>query len=670
MSKRPVNIDDLMAMQFPGDSQLSPDGQHIVFTLTNMDLEKNAYQSTLWMLEKTEEGWGEPKQFTNHEKYEKLCRDTAPRWSSCGKGIYFMSNRSGKNQLWAIPLKGGEAKQVTTWEEGMAGLTWNPADPNEVAFSSYVPGSKPEQKNKDMRVITKIRYKFNGMGFLDPRPRHLFVLNLKTGEYKQITDGKFSENSPAYSPDGKTLAFVSSRLEDDDINEINNIWTVDIANGEIKAVTNSEGSAQSPSFSPDGQWIAYLGHEKGQGKNGVNTSILVKPVGGGETINLTEKYDYTVGNNAGGDARADAGSGAYKWLGDSSGIYALVTEAGATNIYKFNLADQEKSMVTTGNHGITSFSALPELTKNSEMPITYIVDCSIYASNVYVKELGMEKGKRLTALNAKLNEAAYIAPMEPISAKSRDDVTVHGWLLKPINFDENKKYPMVLHIHGGPYGASGWSFFHEYQLLASQGYAVLISNPRGSATYGEKHALGVIGDWGGGDYADLMAITDQAIAENPWIDSERLGVTGGSYGGYMTNWIITQTTRFKAAVTARSISNMYTKYGVSDIGWVGNKSGMGGVDLWDEGGEDFIMSRSPIRYAPNVKTPLMFIHSEEDHRCTMEQAEQFYVALMRLGNKCEFIRFAGENHELSRSGKPQNRYDRLAQIVRWFETYL
>lgn len=670
MSKRPITIDDLMAMKFPGDSQLSPCGKHIVFTLTTMDLEKNGYESTLWMLDKKEDGWSEPRQFTNHQNKDKLYRDTTPRWSACGKGIYFMSNRSGRNQLWAISLKGGEAKQVTTWEDGMAGLTFNPANPDEVAFSSYVPGSKQEQKNKDMRVITKIRYKFNGMGFLDPRPRHLFTLNLKTGEYKQVTDGKFTENSPVYSPDGKTLAFVGSRIEDDDINEINNVWTVDIESGEIKAVTNNEGMAHSPSFSPDGKYIAYLGHEKGQGRNGVNTSILVRPVEGGDAINLTEKYDLTIGNNSGGDARADAGSGPYKWLGDSSGIYALVAEAGATNIYKFTIEDQAKSMVTTGLHGMTSFSALPAKTENGEMPVSYIVDCSIYASNVYVKEVGAEKGQRLTALNTKLNEAAYIALMEPLSTISRDDVEVHGWILKPYGFDETKKYPLVLHIHGGPYGASGWSFFHEYQLLAAQGYAVLISNPRGSATYGEKHSLGVIGDWGGGDYADVMAITDQAIKENSWIDSERLGVTGGSYGGYLTNWIITQTDRFKAAVTARSISNMYTKYGVSDIGWVGNKSGMGGVDLWDEGGEEFIMSRSPIRYAPNVKTPLMFIHSEEDHRCTMEQAEQFYTALMRLGNKCEFIRFIGENHDLSRTGKPQNRYDRLAQIVRWFETYL
>lgn len=670
MSKRPITIDDLLAMKFPGDSQLSPDGQHIVFVHTVMDVEKNGYKSTLWMMDKNETGWSEARPFTYHQITDKLIRDTAPRWTSCGKGIYFMSNRSGKNQLWCIAANGGEAKQVTTWDEGLGGLTWNPANPHEVAFSSCVPGTKPEQKNKDMRVITKIRYKFNGMGFLDPRPKHLFVMNLKTGEYKQVTDGKFTESSPAWSPDGKTLAFASSRLENDDINEINNIWTVDIASGEIKAVTNNEGTAGNPVFSPDGQWIAYLGHEKGQGRNGVNTSILVRPVAGGPAKNLTEPFDYTVGNNCGGDARADGGTGAFQWLGDSSGVYALITVAGETNIYRFDLKTGAQSMVTTGKHGITSFCGAEGLTKNGEMPVSYILDCSVCASNVYYKSPEMEKGIKLTNLNQAMLDEVYVAKMEPISALSRDNVTVHGWLLKPIDFDATKKYPMVLEIHGGPYGASGWSFFHEYQLLAANGYAVLFSNPRGSATYGEKHALGVIGDWGGGDYADLMAITDQAVKDNAWIDEARLGVTGGSYGGYMTNWMVTQTHRFKAAVTLRSISNMYTKYGVSDIGWVGNKSGMGGVDLWDEGGEEFIMSRSPIRYAPNVKTPLLFIHSEEDHRCTMEQAEQFYVALMRLGNKCEFVRFAGENHELSRSGKPMNRADRLRQIMRWFDTYL
>ncbi|MCE5197130.1 MAG: S9 family peptidase [Negativicutes bacterium] len=670
MNKRPITIDDFMGMKFPGDCQLSPDGQHIVYVHTVMDLEKNGYKSTLWLLDKTDEGWSAPHQFTYPQSSDKLIRDTAPRWTACGKGIYFMSNRSGKNQLWIIALDGGEAKQVTTWEEGLGGLVWNPSNGNEVAFSSFVPGTKPEQKNKDMRVITKLRYKFNGMGFLDPRNKHLFVMNLKTGEYKQITDGKFSEASPAWSPDGKKLAFVSSRLEDDEINEINNVWTVDIASGEIKAVSNSEGTAHDPLFSPDGKWIAYLGHEKGQGKNGVNTSILVRPVEGGAAKNLTEPFDYTVGNNCGGDARADGGNGTYAWVGDSSALYALITVHGETNLYRFDLNDGSQTMVTTGKHAITSFSAAPALTKDGNMPVAYVLDGSVCASNIYYKAPEMTEGIRLTELNQALLNEVYVAGMEPISTISRDQVEVHGWLLKPINYDPEQKYPLVLNIHGGPYGASGYAYFFEYQLLAANGYAVLISNPRGSATYGEKHALGVIGDWGGGDYADLMNITDQALKDNTWLDASRCGVIGGSYGGYMTNWMITQTNRFKAAVSLRSISNMYTKYGVSDIGWVGNKSGMGGVDLWDKGGEEFIMSRSPIRYAPNVRTPVLFMQSEEDYRCPMEQAEQFYVALMRLGNKCEFVRFAGENHELSRSGKPMNRQDRLRQIMRWFDTYL
>ncbi|HHW99001.1 MAG TPA: S9 family peptidase, partial [Firmicutes bacterium] len=260
-----------------------------------------------------------------------------------------------------------------------------------------------------------------------------------------------------------------------------------------------------------------------------------------------------------------------------------------------------------------------------------------------------------------------LASAERITMETTPGWEIEGWLMKPVDYTPGNKYPLILHIHGGPHATYGYAFMHEFQLLAANGYGVLYTNPRGSRGYGEEFTKGVVGDWGGGDYADLMSAVDYAVKLD-WVDESRLGVTGGSYGGYMTNWIVTQTDRFKGAVTLRSISNMYTKYGCSDIGWYGNKAGFGGRDLWDS--EDFIMERSPIRYAPRVKTPILIIHSEEDYRCPMEQAEQWYVALKRLGVTTEFVRFAGENHELSRSGKPRNRIDRLNFIVGWFERFV
>ena len=667
MSKRPITVEDLWSLKFPGDVQLSPDGNHMVFTLTEIDPDKNGYKTALWIIHKGEEGWGQAEQFTVPPKGDRLVRDMQPRWSACSRFVFFMSNRSGFSQMWRIPVAGGEAKQITDFEEGIGEISWSSAVPGLIAFTSRVPGSKPKQTNPDMRVITNIRYKANGAGFLDPRPKHIFTLNLKTMEMKQITDGKFSESAPSFSPDGKWIVFSGSRREHDDINEINNIWRIPVDGGEIIAITNDEGTANAPQYSPDGKWIAYLGHELGQGKNGVNTSIIVRPAEGGPSKNLTKEHDYTIGNNVGGDSRADAGSLPYRWLDDSSGIITVIAERGSANIYRLDVNDCSSSLLTTGTHSITSFSAVPGK-EPGKMRIAMVLDCFWCSSDIYYRCPVKETNTRLTFFNQDFLADIFISSPEEMEATSPDGGKIHGWLMKPYNFDPSKKYPMVLEVHGGPYGASGYGFFHEYQLLAARGYAVLFSNPRGSATYGEKHALGVIGDWGGGDYQDLMSIIDQAIADNDWIDVDRLGVTGGSYGGYMTNWMVTQTNRFNAAVTLRSISNMYTKYGVADNGWTGNRSGFAGKDLWDS--EDFIMSRSPIRYAPNVKTPILIIHSEEDHRCTMEQAEQWYTALKRLGVTTEFVRFRGENHELSRSGKPQNRADRLRQILRWFETYI
>jgi dipeptidyl aminopeptidase/acylaminoacyl peptidase len=253
---------------------------------------------------------------------------------------------------------------------------------------------------------------------------------------------------------------------------------------------------------------------------------------------------------------------------------------------------------------------------------------------------------------------------ERVVFPSVEDGRIEGWLMKPAGFRPGERHPVVLEIHGGPHANYGLAFNHEFQLLCARGFGVFYTNPRGSKGYGDAFARRVVGDWAGIDYCDLMAAADY-LETLDWVDPRRIGVTGGSQGGYLTNFLIGHTDRFAAAVTQRSMSNLYTKYGVSDIGWTGDKHGMGGRDLWDS--EDFIMERSPIRYAPKVKTPTLIIHSEEDLRCPIEQGEQWYVALKRLGVDTEFVRFRGENHELSRGGKPRNRVERLERIVGWFE---
>ncbi len=324
---------------------------------------------------------------------------------------------------------------------------------------------------------------------------------------------------------------------------------------------------------------------------------------------------------------------------------------------------------------------------HGEPPVTPVVRTATGGDGaVYSIPFRAGARTRLTNLNAAWLEEVQLSTAERVTFPSVEGGTIEGWLMKPSGFKEDKDgthvaggegttlaaggrgYPVILEIHGGPHSAYGNAFMFEFQLLCARGYGVFYTNPRGSVGYGDAFANRVCGDWAGIDYQDLMAATDY-LETVPWVDRRRIGVTGGSQGGYLTNWLVGHTDRFAAAVTQRSMSNLYTKYGVSDIGWYGDKAGMGEADLWDR--EDFIMERSPIRYAKNVRTPILIIHSDQDYRCPLEQGEQWYVALKRLDRTTvEFVRFTGENHELSRGGKPRNRVERLERIAGWFERFI
>jgi len=284
----------------------------------------------------------------------------------------------------------------------------------------------------------------------------------------------------------------------------------------------------------------------------------------------------------------------------------------------------------------------------------------MHPANVYVLESNTETC--LTDYNQELLAEVFLSEPEEFWYKGVDGWDIQGWMMKPIGFEEGKTYPLITQIHGGPHTQYGCSFFHEYQMLASSGFGVMITNPRGSHGYGQTFVDAVRGDYGGKDYGDLMLAVD--YAENlPWVDKDRLGVTGGSYGGFMTNWIVGQTNRFKGAVTQRCISNWMSFYGVSDIGYYFTEYEVGG-NPWDN--VEMMLKHSPITYVKNVKTPLLIIHSEQDMRCPIEQSEQTYVYLKRLGVKTRLVRFPGANHNLSRTGKPKLRLERLAHIAGWF----
>jgi dipeptidyl aminopeptidase/acylaminoacyl peptidase len=681
--KRPFTEKDLWSLKFVGDPQISPSGNEIAYVQTVINPQKNLYESSIFLSRRKKSGnFQAPVRFTNGKlKNGITASDKAPRFSPDGKYLAFISNRSGKNQIWLLSMTGGEARQLTGTSESPTNLTWAP-DSQSIAFVMKDP--KPEEEesdeirtDKDVTIVERLRYKANGIpGVVDLRRNHIYIVNIHSGLVRQITFGDFDDSSPAFSPDGSMIAFSSCREADAEITLRPDIWITPVTGGQPRKLTSSKGPTTNPVFSPDGKWVAFIGNQNAR-ESINNNEVLCVSVDGGKVKHLWGDLDRSVGNGIGSDCRLDPGSFGPYWSSDSDTLYFILTDKGFSGLYKTSLSKPEVQLVcgaTPSEKDLSLPTVMSSFSMWEESPdrITFVVtgETSISPAEIYVIQKSTSSGMtntRLTSVNTHVLSELNVSKPEHFTFRSSDGLLLDGWRMKPVEFQEGKKYPAIIEIHGGPHSAYGESFCFEFQLLCSKGYGVFFCNPRGSSGYGAQFANAIVGDWGGMDYEDIMSLK-KVIHSTEWVDPNNVGVTGGSYGGYLTNWIVGHTDSFKAAVTCRSISNLYSKYGVSDIGWFGNKRGMGGRDLWDS--EDFIMERSPIRYAPKVNTPILIIHSEQDYRCPMEQAEQWYVALKRLGKTVGLVRFAGENHELSRSGKPWNRVERLKHMVGWFDRFM
>jgi len=653
-TRRPIEIDDLYNLTFVADPNISPDGAKVAWIATTVDRDANGYRSSIWLA--PSDGSDEPYRFTSGKS-----KDSSPRWSPDGTHIAFLSDRSGKNQVWVIPSDGGEAWQITDGPNSASEIGWMP-NGRSIFYTTKVEPDETEtderKRKSDTRVITTLKYKFDGEGFLDNKRRHVHVASIDGGEPRALTTGDFDGTQPAISPDGRFLACMSNRTDDAANNSLSDIWVTDLHNNESRRVTPEDGNYSTPSWSPSGV-LAYVGHPvvEPYGPATLDNLFTWDP-NSDEISGLLVGIDREPGNSAIADARYGVPNQLPVWSSDGSHVYTLLSDRGSAHIY---------TCPTTGNPEPLAKSErdIQSFTVANNGTIAFASSTMNLPTEVFLRHPdGSET--RLSTHNDAFTDGIELGTVEEITYESDPGVEVHGWLLRPPGFNPNAKYPAIVQIHGGPHGMYGVGFFHEMHVLAARGYVVLYTNPRGSTGYGQHFVAASMNDWGGADYRDVMAGVP-FLESLGYVDITRLGVTGGSHGGFHTNWIIGQTDQFKAAVTMRSTCNRISAYGTSDFNMMYNDWEYQGTPYDNPG---FYLERSPLTYVKNVTTPVLILHSENDLRCPITQGEEFFVALKKLGKEVEFVRFPDESHNLSRAGQPVHRTERLERLTGWFDTHL
>ncbi|HLQ61534.1 MAG TPA: prolyl oligopeptidase family serine peptidase, partial [Candidatus Acidoferrales bacterium] len=524
------------------------------------------------------------------------------------------------------------------------------ADADGVVEDPRPPRSDEEAHRPPVaRVASRLDYKHDLTGYADGRHQHLFVVAAEGGEPKQLTSGPWSVAAFDWAPDGGRLVVAADAEPDSDLRRELNLYLIGTDGSRQRLA--SDMYLSSPSWSPKGDLIAFLaptGREAGMLER-----VWVVPAAGGDPRCLTESLDLAAGDGIITDMRAGHGV-RIAWSAEGDRVYFTASGPGVTGLLSVDLAGQVRQEVG-GQRKVYDFDVRGGV-------IAFCASDPAQPGELFVQRGGSETP--LTRLNPWLAERQLALP-ERMQFTGADGWAIEGWLLKPEGFDPSRKYPLVLQVHGGPHGQYGWAFFHEFQILTGKGFLVLCCNPRGSDGYGETFRRAVVGDWGGKDFQDLMAALDQ-VAALGYVDTARMGIAGGSYGGFMTNWVVGQTDRFAAAVSMRSISNLVSEYAQHDIVIWGMLEL--GPPPWPNADE--LWKRSPIRYVQNVRTPLLLLHSEMDLRCAISQAEELFGALRLLGKTVELVRFPGESHDLSRGGRPDRRVERLRRIEGWFERFL
>jgi dipeptidyl aminopeptidase/acylaminoacyl peptidase len=678
----PEDFYDIVTVE---DPQVSPDGRWIAFVRLAVDRVENTYRHAIWL---APAGGGPPKPFTAGAK-----QDYAPRWSPDGKHLAFVSTRGGdRPQIYLIPTTGGEARPLTNMRQGAGNPAWSP-DGKLVAFTSRINIEEREKEDQgsdgeneetpphdafeakqrreteehqekerfDPRVVRRQPYRV-GTDYLDDRRTHIYVIPAGAADPdaaeedkkpRRLTDGDVDYAPPIWSPDGSYILTSATRDPESDTGWIyQDVFRVPVPavaapRGEPVPLTGPGFSNVAPRPAPDGSRIAYLRMPE-ERITAQAARLVVIPSDGGEPQEVAPDFDRGVND--------------FRWSTDGRQLVFTAGDEGDTGLYGVSVEGSTPVAIISGRREVVAFDVARE-----DGRIGFVACTPERPPDLYSAAPDWTGETQLTKFNTAFLEKKQVMPVEEIWYPAQDGVEIQGWLIKPPGFDPKKRYPLAVEIHGGPHamwGPSTLTMWHEWQCLAAQGYVVFYCNPRGSDGYGHALRDAIHGRWGDADMPDILAGVDYVVDQG-YIDSERMVVTGGSYGGFMTAWIVGHDQRFAAAVSQRGVYHLTSFFGTTDIPELIEWE----FDTWPWEAYERLWQHSPLAYVNEIKTPLLIIHSERDFRAPIPDAEHLFLMLRWLKREVEFVRYPREGHELSRSGEPRHRVDRLNRIVDWFNKY-